>query len=148
MPWLPQVAVPYDWRLPIPVMQTRDGYFTRLKNEVELQLQQQHIKPVLVSHSYGALVTMAFMTWVEGQQPGWVDKHLHGYLNLAGPMLGLPKAVSPLLSGECGADSTIAWCFLCLVMFLARVLEFDAVPVDSTAVVRKLWCMLVVITLH
>ncbi|WIA16398.1 hypothetical protein OEZ85_013090 [Tetradesmus obliquus] len=94
------VAVPYDWRLPIPVMQTRDGYFTRLKTEVEMQLQQQRIKPVLVSHSYGALVTMAFMNWVEGQQPGWVDKHLHGYLNLAGPLLGLPKAVSPLLSGE------------------------------------------------
>jgi phospholipid:diacylglycerol acyltransferase len=81
-------------------MQTRDGYFTRLKNEVEMQLQQQHIKPVLVSHSYGATVTMAFLTWVEEQQPGWVDKHLHGYLNLAGPMLGLPKAVSPLLSGK------------------------------------------------
>jgi phospholipid:diacylglycerol acyltransferase len=102
-----QVAVPYDWRLPIPVMQARDGFFTRLKNEVELQLQQQHIKPVLVSHSYGALVTMAFMSWVEGQQPGWVDKHLHGYLNLAGPMLGLPKAVSPLLSGECARLSAL-----------------------------------------
>ncbi|KAF6256224.1 Lecithin:cholesterol acyltransferase-domain-containing protein [Scenedesmus sp. NREL 46B-D3] len=94
------LAVPYDWRLAIPVMQKRDGFFTRLKNEVELQLQQQHVKPVLVSHSYGATVTMAFFTWVEAQQPGWVDKHLHGYLNLAGPMLGLPKAISPLLSGE------------------------------------------------
>jgi phospholipid:diacylglycerol acyltransferase len=109
-----QVAVPYDWRLPIPVMQTRDGYFTRLKIEVEMQLQQQRIKPVLVSHSYGALVTMAFMTWVEGQEPGWVDKHLHGYLNLAGPLLGLPKAVSPLLSGEYGyAAPSFTIMYLC-----------------------------------
>lgn len=107
--------MPYDWRLPIPVMQTRDGYFTRLKTEVEMQLQQQRIKPVLVSHSYGALVTMAFMNWVEGQQPGWVDKHLHGYLNLAGPLLGLPKAVSPLLSGEQS-------CCLCMHAYLAHIL--------------------------
>lgn len=29
-----QIAVPYDWRLPIPVMEKRDGFFTRVKHEV------------------------------------------------------------------------------------------------------------------
>lgn len=96
-----QVAVPYDWRLPLGVMESRDGYFTRVKQEVELQYQlSQGIKPVMVSHSYGAQVSLAFLDWVERQNPGWVDKHLEGYVNVAGPMLGLPKALSPLLSGE------------------------------------------------
>jgi hypothetical protein len=31
-----------------------------------------------------------------------VDKYLAGYVNLAGPLLGLPKALSPMLSGVCG----------------------------------------------
>ena len=83
------------------VMESRDGYFTRVKQEVEMQYQLSlGIKPVMVSHSYGATVTMAFLHWVEEQNPGWVDKYLQGYVNLAGPMLGLPKALSPLLSGE------------------------------------------------
>lgn len=96
-----QVAVPYDWRLPIPVMESRDGFFTRVRVEVEMQLKlAKGIKPVMVSHSYGAAVTMAFLDWVERQNPGWVDQHLHGYINVAGPILGLPKAISPLLSGR------------------------------------------------
>eukprot|EP00878_Enallax_costatus_P008458 GHUV01008840.1.p1 GENE.GHUV01008840.1~~GHUV01008840.1.p1 ORF type:complete len:707 (+),score=149.19 GHUV01008840.1:1658-3778(+) len=95
------VAVPYDWRLPLSVMESRDGYFTRVKQEVEMQYQlSQGIKPVMVSHSYGAQVALAFVDWVDRQNPGWVDKYMKGYVNLAGPMLGLPKALSPLLSGE------------------------------------------------
>jgi len=95
------VAMPYDWRLPIPVMEQRDGWFTRVKNEAELQYQQSGgTKVVMVSHSYGACVTFAFLTWVEKQQAGWVDKHLESWVNLAGPILGLPKALAPLLSGE------------------------------------------------
>jgi phospholipid:diacylglycerol acyltransferase len=42
---------------------------------------------------------MTFLHWVEQQEPGWVDKYLAGYVNLAGPLLGLPKAISPMLSG-------------------------------------------------
>lgn len=33
------------------------------------------------------------------QDPQWVDRHLEAWINVAGPMLGLPKAVAPLLSG-------------------------------------------------
>jgi hypothetical protein len=39
------------------MMEKRDGFFTRVKNEVELQLQlSRGVKPMLVSHSYGAQV--------------------------------------------------------------------------------------------
>lgn len=81
-----QIAVPYDWRLPIPLMQKRDGFYTRLKREVELQHQlSEGIKAILVSHSYGATVTTTFLHWVRlccsislfklGREPlsVWVD---------------------------------------------------------------------------
>ncbi len=82
-------------------MESRDGFFTRVRIEVELQYKlSKGIKPVMVSHSYGQAVVMAFLHWIEEIHPGWVNKYMHGYVNLAGPTLGLPKALSPLLSGE------------------------------------------------
>lgn len=121
MPHVLQVAVPYDWRLPMEVMESRDGYFSRVKQEVEMQYQlSQEIKPLLVSHSYGAQVTLAFLHWVDKQNPGWVDKYLKGYVNLAGPMLGLPKSLSPLLSGTQGVQQTS---ILQYAMFTSLVLQ-------------------------
>lgn len=35
-----------------------------------------------------------------GGGPEWIENHIHAFINLAGPMLGLPKAASALLSGE------------------------------------------------
>lgn len=38
-------------------MEKRDGFFTRVKREIELQYQlSEGIKPVLLSHSYGGWV--------------------------------------------------------------------------------------------
>jgi phospholipid:diacylglycerol acyltransferase len=103
-----QTAMPHDWRLPIPMLEDRDAWFTRTKTEIEMQVTKAGgAKAVLVSHSYGAIVTFAFLTWVEEQQAGWVDKHLESWANLAGPILGLPKAIAPLLSGE-GAVGQVA----------------------------------------
>ncbi len=72
------------------VMEDRDGYFSRLRAEVELQrrLAPPGARPLLVSHSYGAIVTMAFLQWVEVAEPGWVAHHLEGYVNLAGKERG------------------------------------------------------------
>jgi hypothetical protein len=103
-----QVAMPHDWRLPIPMLEDRDAWFTRTKTEIEMQvIKSGGTKAVLISHSYGATVTFAFLTWVEEQQAGWVDKHLEAWANLAGPILGLPKALAPLFSGE-GSLSEVA----------------------------------------
>ena len=30
----------------------------------------------------------------------WVERHIHSFVNIAGPVLGVPKAVTALLSGE------------------------------------------------
>lgn len=68
--------MPYDWRLPIPLMQKRDGFFTRLKHEVELQHQlSDGVKPILVSHSYGAIVTTTFLHWVRTLHAGPGTQH-------------------------------------------------------------------------
>ena len=45
------------------------------------------------------------MKWVESPNggnggPDWVDKHIAVFINIAGSMLGVPKAVSAILSGE------------------------------------------------
>ena len=39
------------------------------------------------------------MRWAENKEPGWCDKHIEAYVNIAGPVLGVPKAVSACLSG-------------------------------------------------
>ena len=90
----------YDWRLPLPALEARDAFFSRAKAEIELQRGLAGgVKPVVVSHSYGAVVFTTFLHWAEAQEAGWVDKNVHAYVNLAGTLLGVPKAIAPLLSG-------------------------------------------------
>jgi hypothetical protein len=134
-----QVAIPYDWRLPITVMESRDGYFTRVKTQVELQHRlSRGIKPVMVSHSYGVVVSMAFFKWVEKVEPGWVDKYLHGYVNLAGPSLGLPKAISPLLSGTSQCKQRQPHQFILSVQLLIHVPDWSlSIPLPGHLL---LWC--------
>ncbi len=44
-------------------------------------------------------VARTLLHWAEMQQPGWVEQHVDTYINIAGPMLGVPKAVTAVLSG-------------------------------------------------
>jgi phospholipid:diacylglycerol acyltransferase len=46
-----------------------------------------------------------FLKWVESEQGGqggskWVDEHIESFVNIAGPMMGVPKALTSLLSGR------------------------------------------------
>lgn len=65
-------------------------------------------------------MTVTFLNWVEQQSPGWVDTHLEGYVNLAGPLLGLPKALSPMLSGRC-LNVCFCVCIHTCVCYLTQV---------------------------
>ena len=56
-------------------------------------------KVVSVVHSMGEIVYRAFMHWADLVQPGWVEAHLHATVSIAGPTLGVTKAVSSVLSG-------------------------------------------------
>lgn len=57
------------------------------------------VQLVLVSHSWGDNVFRNFLTWVGEQDQGWCEEHIHSYVNIAGPTLGVPKSVSTYLSG-------------------------------------------------
>lgn len=99
---------PYDWRLSFPMLQERDGYLTHLKHKIEAMHRFSGEKIVLTSHSMGSLLVHYFFAWVtrserDGGGGGgrmWVDQHVHAYVNIAGPLLGVPKAATALLSGE------------------------------------------------
>lgn len=113
-------AAPYDWRLAPSDLEARDAFFTRMMHSLE-SLRIQHGQPaVVVSHSYGDVLSRYFMRWVESplggrRGRGWVGRHIHAYVPIAAPMLGTPKAISAMLSGET-ADTSVLHSF-------ARVLK-------------------------
>lgn len=49
-------------------------------------------------------MTLYFFKWVESPTggnggPNWVNDYVEAFVNIGGPLLGLPKALSALLSG-------------------------------------------------
>lgn len=49
----------------------------------------------------GALVFLHFMQWVTKEKgESWVNDHIHAQINLAGPLLGVPKTLASSISGE------------------------------------------------
>ena len=102
----------YDWRLDIGNLETRDRYFTRLKSQIEVMCKTQGKKVVILGHSLGAQVWLYFQKWVEadpsksldriggGGTNSWIDTHIEAFVNIGGPLLGAPKSVSTILSGE------------------------------------------------
>ena len=79
--------------------QRRDGLLTRMKHTFESSFEV-HGKPACVlTHSYGDTLARYFMSWVESPAggkggKGWVDKYIHRYVNIGGPVLGVPKGES------------------------------------------------------
>lgn len=101
------VTAAYDWRLAYLDLERRDAYFSSLKHQIELQKNKYGQKAVLIGHSMGSQVVFYFMKWVEAQGehygnggPNWVNNHIAAFIDISGSMLGAPKAVPALLSGE------------------------------------------------
>ncbi|CCD25430.1 phospholipid:diacylglycerol acyltransferase NDAI_0F01110 [Naumovozyma dairenensis CBS 421] len=101
------ITASYDWRLAYLDLERRDRYFTKLKRQIELFYDSTNEKAVLVGHSMGSQIVFYFLKWVEAEGPhygnggpGWVDKHIASFVNVAGTLLGVPKAVPALISGE------------------------------------------------
>uniref|UniRef100_A0A7S3LIG2 Phospholipid:diacylglycerol acyltransferase n=1 Tax=Amphora coffeiformis TaxID=265554 RepID=A0A7S3LIG2_9STRA len=98
----------YDWRLGFQAVEKRDGTLTSIKNRIELLHKIHGRKVVLTSHSMGVLLVHHFFAWVTTDEENggggggydWVDRHIHAYANVAGSHLGVPKAVTTLLSGD------------------------------------------------
>lgn len=101
------VTAAYDWRLSYLDLERRDQYFSRLKLQVELRYQTAGEKSILVGHSMGSQIAFYFMKWVEaeGEHFGnggkdWVNKHIAAFIDISGSVLGAPKAIPALISGE------------------------------------------------
>lgn len=97
----------YDWRLSYLDLERRDRYFTKLKQTVEDLFERTGQKSCLVGHSMGSQVVYYFMKWVEATGEGygnggadWVNTYVDSFVDISGSILGAPKAVPALLSGE------------------------------------------------
>ncbi|KAM9936301.1 hypothetical protein OXX80_004143 [Metschnikowia pulcherrima] len=101
------ISATYDWRLAYLDLERRDAYFTKLKLQVETTKKLTGEKSFLVGHSMGSQVILYFMKWVEAEGefygnggPSWCNDNLAGVIDISGSLLGTPKAISALLSGE------------------------------------------------
>lgn len=99
------ISAGYDWRLAYRDLERRDAYFTKLKLNIEATMHLTGEKSYLVGHSMGLQVILFFMKWVEAEGhgnggPTWCHDHLAGFINISGSLLGTPKAITALLSGE------------------------------------------------
>ena len=92
----------YDWRLSLRDLEHRSKYFSRLKLEIDKLFAINNKEPVLIiTHSFGSKVWFFFMQWVSHHfTPQWLDTHVAVVYNIAPVLLGLPKAISALLSGD------------------------------------------------
>lgn len=92
---------------------------SRMKSNIELMVATSGGKKVVViPHSMGVLYFLHFMKWVETPPPmgggggtDWCARHIKAIMNIGGPFLGVPKAVSGLFSIE-ARDIAVARCFL------------------------------------
>lgn len=97
----------YDWRLAYLDLERRDRYFSKLKQQIELIHELSGEKVVLIGHSMGSQIVFYFLKWAEAKGelygnggPNWVQIHIDSFVNVAGTLLGAPKAVPALISGE------------------------------------------------
>ncbi|XP_077236308.1 phospholipid:diacylglycerol acyltransferase 1-like isoform X2 [Tasmannia lanceolata] len=98
----------YDWRISFQNTEVRDQALSRIKSNIELMVATNGgKKAVVIPHSMGVLYFLHFMKWVEAPTPmgggggqNWCAKHIKAVMNIAGPFLGVPKAVAGLFSAE------------------------------------------------
>lgn len=107
-----------DWRLDTFQQENRDNFYTRLKMQIEFFVKTKGQKVVIATHSFGAVLWLFFMKWVECEADSptlkvgkggkdWVAKHIHAIINVGGPLLGAPKAYPCFISGEMGETATL-----------------------------------------
>ncbi|XP_009631373.1 phospholipid:diacylglycerol acyltransferase 1-like [Nicotiana tomentosiformis] len=124
----------YDWRISFQNTEVRDQTLSRIKSNIELMVASSGGKKVVViPHSMGVLYFLHFMKWVEAPSPmgggggsDWCAKHIKAVMNIGGPFLGVPKAVSGLFSAEAkdiAAARSMAPSFLESEMFNFQTLQ-------------------------
>lgn len=95
----------YDWRLGYPDLEVRDNFFSTLRDLIERNYNFYGEKSVIMGHSMGSQVVFYFFKWVEtkgygDRDKGWCDKYIEAFVDISGTLLGTPKDVTALISGE------------------------------------------------
>lgn len=80
-------------------------------------------KVLIVAHSWGDNVARNFLTWMDEIEPGWVEQHVAVHFNVAGPVLGVPKALTSLLSGKPSRLKRCLLLYVCLPQMLILTLQ-------------------------
>ncbi|KAK1394404.1 hypothetical protein POM88_013460 [Heracleum sosnowskyi] len=88
--------------------EVRDRSLSRLKVQIEMMSATNGDKKVVVfPHSMGAVYFLHFLKWVESPAPvgggggsDWCAKHIKAVVNIGPTFLGVPKALSTILSAE------------------------------------------------
>lgn len=101
------VSAAYDWRLAYLDLERRDGYFSKLKLQIEVHYKLNGEKSTLIGHSMGSQVVFYFLKWVEANGPlygnggaDWCNKYIASVVDISGSSLGAPKTLTALISGE------------------------------------------------
>jgi len=95
-------AGPYDWRVPPCYLESRDGYFTKLKEKIDDMFESNNQKKVvIVAHSLGTRCTHYFLRFCERHfGRAWISEHIHTWVAVGPLFLGAPKSVRATISGE------------------------------------------------
>ncbi|KAG5511083.1 hypothetical protein GH5_07289 [Leishmania sp. Ghana 2012 LV757] len=99
----------YDWRLSPGKAHERDGLFYQVRNNLRFLCQKNRKRAVVISHSYGTTVALAFFWWAEQREAGFMDRHVAYYVNVGGVSLGVGKAASSMLLGDARDTLNIPW---------------------------------------
>jgi len=95
-------AVPYDWRLPPKVLQTRFNYFADTLKKVEDMYQRNNNVPLLLfCHSMGGKACHYFLNYcLESVGQEWLDQHVYGVIFVGAPHLGAPQSLRATIEGD------------------------------------------------
>jgi hypothetical protein len=95
-------AAPYDWRLPPSMTEERDGYLTATMRRIERMYKENNQCPVvLLCHSMGCKMGHYLLNFARKHRGQiWIDQHIHTYMPVGAPHLGVSKALRASISGD------------------------------------------------
>ncbi|KAK7198730.1 phospholipid:diacylglycerol acyltransferase [Novymonas esmeraldas] len=99
----------FDWRMSPGKAHERDGFFYQMRNNLRFLCQKNRKRAVVISHSYGTTVALAFFRWAEQREGGFMDRHVAYYVNVGGVAMGIGKAASAMLLGDAKDTLNIPW---------------------------------------
>ncbi|KAJ8602083.1 hypothetical protein CTAYLR_001631 [Chrysophaeum taylorii] len=95
-------AMPYDFRVTPDLLETRDGYFSRLKALIEVERKRLGKRAIVLGHSWGCRIFAYFLEWLKVETPDrieWIDHHIAMYFANGAPIYGAPDIATSLIVG-------------------------------------------------